>query len=117
VVALVGEEDGRVIAESARTDGSGTFSIEAPTGRYALVVDAPEGAFRSTEPLSVLAGSNRPLALALRTAGPDYQATGSGLGGPTLGPWAKWLIVGVIGVAALYAIDEIGKDEKPASGF
>ena len=96
---------------SQPTSDEGSFRIsEAPAGNYALVAETGEVAFLAEENLELQAGSNRPLALTLQTA-PGYE-TASSSQTPKSGmkPWAKGVIAGVIGVAALYLIYDVTKE-------
>jgi hypothetical protein len=100
---------------SSTTGADGAFAIDAPAGSYTLLVDTPSGAFVHGQPLVVQAGVNPPLALSLLAA-----ADASGLGSSTstgLAPWAKWLIVGVLGLSGLYIASEVVESEDPSSEF
>jgi hypothetical protein len=100
---------------SQPTSDEGSFRIsEAPAGSYALVAEAGEVAFLADENLELQAGTNPPLALTLQTA-PGYDTSSSK---PSSGmkPWAKWLIAGVIGVAALGLIYNVTKETETSPG-
>ena len=116
VVSLVNHEGTREVRSTPTTE-EGTFLIEDATeGEYHLVVETAEGAFVTGATVKLAAGTNRPVALTLRTDDdfqqPQFAASGGGL--PT---WAKWVIAGGIIVGALLVINEINSDEDPASGF
>jgi len=124
VVALV-DTAGEKIYRSNLTDDRGTFSVSAPAaGSYALVVEAPEGAFLASDGLLLSPGLNRPVSLALKPgkeggtpqgqqpAPPPPPAPKKGL--PT---WAKWVIAGGIIVGGAIIVDAVTKNEKEASGF
>lgn len=122
VVALV-EGAGEHAYRSSPTDARGAFTIEtAPPGSYALVVEAPEGAFLASGDLRLAPGMNRPLALALKPGKQDEPPAetppqgGAKKGGtPT---WAKWVIAGGIVVGAAIIIDAVTSDNKnEASAF
>lgn len=105
---------------SSPTDARGAFTIDsAPAGSYALVVEAPEGAFLASNNLQLAPGVNRPVSLALKpgkadeepakaTPPPDHQKRGV----PT---WAKWVIAGGIIVGAAIVVDSVTKDDNEAS--
>jgi hypothetical protein len=87
-----------------------------------VLVETTEGAFLAPDPLSLRAGEeSAPVLLALRQQGPD-DAPGTeptpGTPPPAakegLPTWAKWTIVGVVGVAGGLVIKEI-TDEDEAS--
>jgi hypothetical protein len=107
---------------SSPTDARGAFTIStAPPGSYALVVEAPEGAFLASNDLRLAPGMNRPLALALKPGKADEPPSGAPPQGsakrggtPT---WAKWVIAGGIVVGAAIVIDAVTKDTKEASAF
>jgi carboxypeptidase family protein len=123
VVALV-DTGAEKIYRSTPTDARGTFSVSAPTaGSYALVVEAPEGAFLASDGLMLAPGANRPVSLALKpgkqgTAPPAQPAGGTPpakkAGLPT---WAKWVIAGGIVVGAAIIVDAVTKNDKEASSF
>ena len=116
VVSLVNDEGNREVRSTPTTE-EGSFVIDdAIAGEYHLVVETPEGAFVTGASVALQAGSNRPVALTLRTDDdfeqPQFAQASGGL--PT---WAKWVIAGGIIVGALLVINEINSDEDPASGF
>ena len=120
VVALFDDESGKVF-RSQPTDDEGAFSIDsAPAGSYAVVTEAPEGAFMAGEEVQLEQGANRPLSLTLTSTPPagtlaPAQASGSksGLSAPV-----KWGITGGIIIAALFVIDDLSEDkEETASDF
>ncbi|HJQ97824.1 MAG TPA: carboxypeptidase-like regulatory domain-containing protein [Candidatus Polarisedimenticolaceae bacterium] len=121
VVALV-DTSAEKIFRSQPTDARGAFRVDAPNaGRYALVVEAPEGAFLASDGLVLAPGQNRPVALALKpgkqgtepapTPAPTSASTGGGL--PN---WAKWVIAGGIVVGAAIVVDAVTSDDE-ASAF
>jgi hypothetical protein len=131
VVALV-DTSAEKIFRSQPTDARGAFRVDAPAaGRYALVVEAPEGAFLASDGLDLAAGSNPPIALALKPGrqgqgepepapaptpapAPAPAATPAPTGG--LPNWAKWVIAGGIVVGAAIVVDAVTSDDE-ASEF
>jgi len=107
---------------SAPTDERGAFSIaSAPSGSYALVVQAPEGAFLASSNLQLAPGVNRPISLALKpgkqgdappATTPPTTSKKSGV--PT---WAKWVIAGGIVVGAAIIVDALTSNPSEASSF
>ena len=121
VVTLVEPASERAF-RSSPTDARGAFTIDAaPAGDYALVVEAPEGAFLASSHLQLAPGVNRPVSLALKPGkegDPPAESTppaGQKKGGtPT---WAKWVIAGGIVIGAAIVIDGVTQDSKEASSF
>ena len=120
VVALVEPATERAF-RSSPTDAAGSFTIEAaPAGDYALIVEAPEGAFLASGHLQLAPGVNRPVSLALKpgkAAQPpagSTAASGAKKGG--VPSWAKWVIAGGIVVGGAIAVDAVTKDNE-ASAF
>ncbi len=117
-VTLVDSETKREYA-SAPTDATGNFVIEsAPVGTYMLLAVTDEGAFLAAESMELEAGDNTPLALSLaRSSGAELPAGLAQQSSGGLATWAKWVIVGVIAVAAILVIDDVSgsDDEPPAS--
>jgi hypothetical protein len=121
VVTLV-EPGSERAYRSSPTDARGAFAIDAaPAGSYALVVEAPEGAFLAARNLELAPGVNRPLSLALKpgkqgeappSAPPPTAAKPEGL--PT---WAKWVIAGGIIVGGAIVVDAVAGDSNEASQF
>ena len=120
VVALV-DASGEQVYRSAATDVRGGFTIgSAPAGAYALLVEAPEGAFLAAGNLQLAPGVNRPVSLALKPGKqeappepPPASAAPKG-GVPT---WAKWVIAGGIVVGAAIVVDAVTSDDEEASTF
>lgn len=122
VVALV-DTSAETVFRSKPTDERGAFRVDAPAaGKYALLVEAPEGAFLASSGLELKAGENRPVALALKP-GKDDPGTppASGSNPPPakggLPTWAKWVIAGGIVVGAAIVVDAVTSDDKEASQF
>jgi hypothetical protein len=98
--------------------------VDAPSaGRYALVVEAPEGAFLASDGLDLAAGANKPVALALkpskgRQGAPPPAEAPPATPPPTAGlpNWAKWVIAGGIVVGAAIVVDAVTSDDE-ASEF
>jgi hypothetical protein len=113
VVTLV-DEANRKTFDSAPADSRGYFHIEsAPAGTYAVVARASEGAFLAADAVTLNAGDNKPLALALKAG-----AAGEGGGAPRaerMASWLKWVIVGGIAVGGLIVANSITNEETPAS--
>jgi len=114
VVRLVGATpDASYAAQPTASDG--TFRLEgAPPGAYRVLAEAEEGAYLAADGFELAPGANRPVALTLAAASPDYQTTATTTTGqaPTgLPTWAKWTIVGGIALVALWAIDSVTEDE------
>lgn len=120
IVALV-DDEGREIARSRPTDDAGTFRIEnAPSGRFSVLVDSGEGAFLGADPVELRPGQNPPLSLRLGAGGPNFERDhGFGSSRSRFPQWGKWAIVGVLGIAALFVVDELTEDQEelPASPF
>ena len=125
VVTLV-EPASEKAYRSSPTDARGAFTIDAaPAGNYALVVEAPEGAFLASNNVQLAPGVNRPVSLALKPgkqgeppAGstPPPAAAPKPKGVPT---WAKWVIAGGIIVGAAIVVDAVTSDSNnnEASSF
>jgi hypothetical protein len=123
VVALV-DTGAEKVYRSTPTDERGAFSVSAPSaGSYAVLVEAPEGAFIASDGLVLAPGANRPVSLALKpgkqgSAPAGQQPAGSPppkKGG--LPTWAKWVIAGGIVVGAAIVVDAVTKNDKEASTF
>ena len=121
VVALV-DTNAEKVFRSDPTDARGAFRVDAPAaGRYALVVEAPEGAFLASDGLDLAAGANKPVALALKPA-KGRQGAPADTPPPTPPPstglpnWAKWVIAGGIVVGAAIVVDAVTSDDE-ASEF
>ncbi len=105
---------------SSPTDARGAFTIDAaPAGSYALVVEAPEGAFLAANNLQLAPGLNSPLSLALK---PGKQAQPPAEAPPqdakkkgALPTWAKWVIAGGIVVGAAIIIDAVTSDDTAST--
>ena len=119
VVALVEQATERAY-RSSPTDARGAFAIEtAPAGDYALLVEAPEGAFLASSHVQLAPGVNRPVSLALKPgregeapAGSTPPAEPKKGGAPT---WAKWVIAGAIVVTAAIVVDSVTKSDEASS--
>jgi len=116
--------------KSSPTDAKGAFSIAtAPSGSYALVVEAPEGAFLASGNVKLAPGVNRPVSLALKpgkqgeppptTPPATPPATPAAAPPPKQGipTWAKWVIAGGIVVGAAIVVDAVTSDSNEASHF
>jgi len=118
VVALV-DASADKIYRSNPTDERGGFRVEAPSpGSYALVVEAPEGAFLASDGLALAPGLNRPVSLALkpgRAAAAPTPGSSASAKKSSVPTWAKWVIAGGIVVGGLIVIDAVTKDDKEAS--
>ncbi len=116
VVALVDESNGKTF-ESAPADDRGYFRIDsAPAGTYAVVARASEGAFLAANGLTLNAGGNKPVSLALK-ASAAAGGSGSSPRQEKIAGWLKWVIVGGIAVGSLIVADQLTKEETPASGL
>ena len=124
VVALV-DTKAEKIFRSAPTDARGAFRVEAPAaGRYALLVEAPEGAFLASDGLDLAAGANKPVSLALKPGKGRQETPPSPAEPPPATPppaaglpsWAKWVIAGGIVVGAAIVVDAVTSDDE-ASEF
>ena len=119
VVALVEPASERAY-RSSPTDARGAFTIDAaPAGDYALLVEAPEGAFLAANHMQLAPGVNRPVSLALKPgkqgeppAAPPAAAEPKKGGPPT---WAKWVIAGAIVVGAAIVVDAVTKSDEASS--
>lgn len=128
VVVTLLQEQSRSTFPSGPTDSRGTFQISAPSGTYTLVAATERGAFLASDPVRLREGKNPPLSLTLRqeptepptppTEPPEPKPPeqASGKKGGLVG-WTKWVVVGGIVVGGFYLLNELTKDEKPASGF
>jgi hypothetical protein len=121
VVTLVAPASERAY-RSSPTDARGAFTIDAaPAGDYALIVEAPEGAFLAASNVQLAPGVNRPLSLALKPGKQD-QPPPAATPPPaaqkgTLPTWAKWVIAGGIVVGAAIIIDAVTSNPSEASTF
>ena len=122
VVALVDAETQQTY-RAEPTNGEGAFTLAAaPAGTYNLLAETDEGAFLATDSIRLDEGANRALALSLDPS-QGYNAQGStpssaGSSGSGMPNWAKGLIAGAIGVAALWVINDSSDDvEESASTF
>jgi len=126
VVTLV-DPASETMYKSTPTDAKGAFSIAgAPAGSYALVVQAPEGAFLASSNLQLAPGVNRPVSLALKPGKQETPAPApapAGTPAPTtskkgaLPTWAKWVIAGGIVVGAAIVVDAVTSNSNEASSF
>ena len=120
VVTLVETASERAF-RSSPTDAQGAFMIDAaPAGSYALVVEAPEGAFLAASNLQLAPGVNRPLSLALKPGKEGEAPAGSAATPPgrkkgAVPTWAKWVIAGGVVVGAAIIVNAVTKTE--ASSF
>jgi hypothetical protein len=109
---------------SSPTDARGAFTIDAaPAGSYALVVQAPEGAFLAANNVQLAPGVNRPLSLALKPGKQDQPPAPAAAPPPpaaqknSVPTWAKWVIAGGIIVGGAIIIDAVTSDNNEASQF
>jgi hypothetical protein len=113
--------------KSSPTDAKGAFSIAtAPAGSYALVVEAPEGAFLAASNLQLAPGVNKPLSLALKpgkqaeppptTPAPATPPPAAAKKG-SVPTWAKWVIAGGIVVGAAIVVDAVTSNEASPSHY
>jgi hypothetical protein len=122
VVTLI-EPKTETAYRSGPTDARGAFNISsAPAGSYALVVEAPEGAFLASDHLQLAPGVNRPLSLALKPQRAGEQPPAESTPPPQkkkndIPTWAKWTIAGGIIVGGALAIDAVTSSSKEASSF
>jgi hypothetical protein len=107
---------------SSPTDARGAFKIDAaPAGSYALVVEAPEGAFLAASNLQLAPGMNRPVALSLKRAAEGEPApAGTTEAAPAkkageLPTWAKWVIAGGVVVGAAIVVDSVTQNDEASS--
>jgi len=122
VVALVDAETQQTY-RAEPTNDEGAFALTAaPAGNYNLLAETDEGAFLASDSIRLNEGANRSLALSLdpsrNYSGQGATSSSGGSSGSGMPMWAKGLIAGAIGVAALFVINEAGDDvEEPASTF
>jgi hypothetical protein len=143
VIALVDDERGSVF-RSRPSDDRGVFHLDsASPGSYVLVAEVPEGAFVAATKVSLEAGPNPALALALQPAeGQETDATSAPQadeGEPTadegdapeetttlppppekregLSPVVKGVIAGVVGLLAVATVYVAGEEEDSGSPF
>lgn len=107
---------------SSPTDARGAFTIDtAPAGSYALVVEAPEGAFLAASNLVLAPGVNRPVSLALKPGKQGEPPAGSTPPPPApkqgVPTWAKGVIAGGIVVGAAIVVHAVISDSNEASSF
>jgi hypothetical protein len=124
VVTLV-EPASEQAYRSSPTDARGAFKIDAaPAGSYALVVEAPEGAFLAASNLVLAPGMNRPVSLALKQAAEGEPAPAGAAEPPPeekkkksveLPLWAKWVIAGGVIVGAAIVIDSVTSNDEASS--
>jgi hypothetical protein len=123
VVTLVEPASERAF-RSSPTDARGAFKIDAaPAGSYALIVEAPEGAFLAASNLQLAPGMNRPVSLALKRAAEGEPAPPPA--GTTEAPkekkkgelptWAKWVIAGGVVVGAAIVVDAVTSNDEASS--
>jgi len=117
IVHLV-TENGNAVVHSHPTDGEGAFAIDpAPSGSYRLLVETDRGSFLAPDPVSLEPGANPAMSLTLMSAGPSFQLE-PGIRAGKIPKWGKYVIIGALGVAGLFAIDEISQDhDEPATPF
>jgi hypothetical protein len=115
IVGLL-DAQGEWAARSEPTRADGSFSLATEAGSYRLAIEAPEGLFVLPAKLQLGAGVNAPHAVSLLPE-PRYaeQKDGFGHAGARLSPTVKWIIAGTIGLVALFALAEVGKDETETS--
>jgi hypothetical protein len=117
VVTLV-DPDSEKSFSSEPTNDEGSFRLDtAPAGSYMVVAETSDGAYLAADAVELSSGDNRPVALTLTGAAPNYQSSPgtSGQQQNQLPTWAKWTIVGGIAVLALLAIDSVTSDEEKTS--
>ena len=121
VVTLVEPASERAY-RSSPTDARGAFKIDAaPAGSYALVVEAPEGAFLAAGNLVLAPGMNRPVSLALKRAEGEPAPAGGTVAAPPakkqgeLPTWAKWVIAGAVIVGAAVVVDAVTSNNEASS--
>jgi hypothetical protein len=119
VVALVEPATERAY-RSSPTDARGAFTIDAaPAGDYALLVEAPEGAFLASSHMQLAPGVNRPVSLALKPGKQGEPPAAAAApaepkkGGPPT--WAKWVIAGAIVVGAAIVVDAVTKSDEAST--
>ena len=102
------------------TNDEGTFVVaDVATGRYTLLARTAGGsAFLAAESLELKPGNNPPLALTLH-APPADATVGAGLGqGARQGRmpvWAERVVFGLIGLGALFLIDDALENVEESS--
>ena len=120
VVTLV-DTASETMYKSAPTDARGAFSIAtAPSGSYAVVVQAPEGAFLASNNVSLAPGVNRPISLALKpgkqgTTPPAETPAGQPPKKGGLPTWAKWVIAGGVVVGGAIVVDAVTSSNEASS--
>jgi hypothetical protein len=120
VVALVEPATERAF-RSSPTDAKGAFTIDAaPAGTYALLVEAPEGAFLASDHVLLAPGVNRPVSLALKPgkAGQAPPPSSSATPAPAKGglpTWSKWVIAGGIVVGGAIVVNGVTKNNEASS--
>jgi hypothetical protein len=114
-VIVLFDDEADLEYRSQATDKEGAFTIDtAPPGNYALIVETAEGAYLASDALELTVGTNKPLSLALKSAGARPVAGGSGMSNAAKGGIAAAIFVG----AALIINDLTSDDdEQPATAF
>jgi len=113
VISLVDASQKELRSVPTRTDGG--FALAGTPGTYTLRVETDEGAFLSAEPVTLNAGANKPMALALdrMDAKKDF-----GLGGDNTSRRTEWIIAGAVTVFALFVLFDITDDDgDPAASI
>jgi len=130
VVVALFDEQSRTTYRSDPSSTEGAFNIaEAPAGSYRMLAETSEGAYLASNQFQLEPGQNRPVSLSLD---PQTDPTGDeggagGEGDPAadeqaakkdgLPTWARWVIAGAILVGGVLVIEELTKEEEPASPF
>jgi hypothetical protein len=120
VVALVEPATERAF-RSSPTDAKGAFTIDtAPAGNYAVIIEAPEGAFMAASQVQLAPGVNRPVSLALkpgRASGGTPPASGGSTGGG-MATWTKWVIAGGVIIGGAIVVNAVTQtSDSEASSF
>jgi hypothetical protein len=117
VIVLLDAEENEYRSEL--TNDEGTFTVStAPAGTYILLAETPAGAFLASKEFVLTKGQNRSLSLTLDTRTPtQLAASGIGASSGSMSAVMKWTIIGLIGGAAFYVVNEVVDDVDPASEF
>ena len=107
VVALVEPATERAF-RSSPTDAKGAFTIDtAPAGNYAVVIEAPEGAFMASNHVQLAPGVNRPVSLALKPGKAEGAKPAAGSSGGGMATWTKWVIAGGVIIGGAIVVNGV----------
>ena len=114
-MTLLDKQSGKEFQAEATND-EGAFKLDAaPAGTYTLLAVTPAGAFVAAESLELKPGNNTPLALTLQETATDAElANGLAQEGSDA---VRYVVLGLIGVVAVFAVDEVTSSEGSTTIF